>query len=566
MEEIGREKRLDEFLTSSGTRDPSTHNEKHPSLFTWTGHPFTDAGLVALLLLSGKEKPEELTEEDVENAIKFASELYAKNDWSTGYIHAMIMPNNGIILANPGITTPISNAIKKAVKKDKGIPFNSETLRELNIKIQEKFDEQLAEDIVRFIKSLRELEYKTLDELAKKIASLVLKQPFVTTALKRRIHRNLWELFSDIKMPNIKDAQEPICAICGRHPVYTKKERYRSVFPLLGTGDVPNYFPLGNTMGEYICAHCLFLAQMMPLVAYRLSRILIIHAYPYELMLEFHREAIDDVKKSELASVARNFKRPENFLFKKLGEIGRDIELGKLSGAPITLYYFVNNNQGQEIDVIYIPNAVLRFVALASQRDSDGWARIVSMGWNRGCAKRLAKKPEEIEKSCQNDVYRKLLNGESILHYFIDPPNRRANASWRLLSFYCSEVLGLDKEALEFVKRVADRIVETVEKLPDNKLSRRVRELERAEKLYQFESFFIRVEKDRQELGIPEALMSFDDFARILTSYGEDLNVSWKTVKNLLLFRIYEKLHDRLMKASPEEAGESEEEEEFEEG
>ena len=125
----------------------------------------------------------------------------------------------------------------------------------------------------------------------------------------------------------------------------------------------------------------------------------------------------------------------------------------------------------------------------------------------------------------------------------------------------------MDKEALEFIKSVADRIVETIEKLPDNKLSRRVRELERAEKLYQFEGFFIRVEKDRQEFGIPKALMSFDDFARILTSYGEDLNVSWKTVKNLLLFRIYEKLHDRLMKAASEEAGESEEvEEEFEEG
>ena len=58
--------------------------------------------------------------------------------------------------------------------------------------------------------------------------------------------------------------------------------------------------------------------------------------------------------------------------------------------------------------------------------------------------------------------------------------------------------------------------------------------------------------------------MGFDDFARILTNYGEDLNVSWKTVKNLILFRIYEKLHDRLMKASEE--FEASEDEEFEEG
>ncbi|WP_157626244.1 type I-B CRISPR-associated protein Cas8b1/Cst1 [Thermococcus zilligii] len=459
-------------------------SEEYSPPFVWTGHPFTDAGLVALLLLSGKGKPEELTEKDVENAVEFASKLYARKEWSSGYIHAMMLPNSGILMANPSMS-------KKRTPEE--------------------------------------------------------------------IKKNLLALLSEEEDPNA-----PVCEICGRKHS-RQKPVYRSDFPLVGTGGVPNYFPSGRD-GANICSHCLFLAQMMPLAAYRLSRVLIIHAYPYELMLEFHREAINDVKKSELASVARDFKRPENFLFKKLGEIGRKLEAGKLSGASITLYYFVNNNQGQEIDVIYIPNPILRFVALASQHDSAGWARIVSMGWNRGCAKRLAKKQEEIEKSCENDVYHRLLDGESVLHYFIDPQSRRANSSWRLLSFYCSEVLGLDENALEFVKRVADRIVETVEKLPDNKLSRRIRELERAEKLYQFEGFFIRIEKDRQELGIPGALMGFDDFARILTSYGEDLNVSWKTVKNLLLFRIYEKLHDRLMEASPEGAEEEEVEEEFEEG
>ncbi|WCN29177.1 type I-B CRISPR-associated protein Cas8b1/Cst1 [Thermococcus kodakarensis] len=437
-----------------------------------------------MLLLSGKKKPEELSKEDIENVVNFASRLYARKEWSSGYIHAMMLPNSGILMANPSMA---KKRTPEAIKK------------------------------------------------------------------------NLLSLLNEKE-----DPRAPICEICGRRHARIKPV-YRSDFPLVGTGGVPNYFPSGKD-GANICSHCLFLAQMMPLVAYRLSRVLIIHAYPYQLMLEFHKEAIEDIKKSELASTARDFKRPENFLFEKLTEIGTKFEIGKLENASITLYYFVNNNQSQEMEVIYIPNPVLRFVAFAARVDRAGWKKIVSMGWNKGCAKRLSKKPEEIPKSCSNDVYSKLLSGGSILPYFIDFQNRKVNASWRLLSFYCSEVLGLDREALEFIKGIADRIVETVEKLPDNKLSRRIRELERAEKLYQFESFFIRVEKDRQELGIPEALMSFDDFARILTSYGEDLNVSWKTVKNLLLFRIYEKLHDRLMKASAEEVEAEENEEEFEEG
>ncbi len=478
MKEIGKEKTLEEFLTGPGTREHSAHGEKHSSLFTWTGHPFTDAGLVALLLLSGREKPEELKEEDVEKAVEFASQLYARREWSSGYIHAMMLPNSGILMANPSMS---KKRTPEAIKE------------------------------------------------------------------------NLLALLSELEDPNA-----PTCEICGRRHARLKPV-YRSDFPLVGTGGVPNYFPSGKD-GANICSHCLFLAQMMPLIAYRLSRVLVIHAYPYELMLEFHREALDDVRKTELASVARDFRRPENFLFEKLIEIGTSLETGKLENASITLYYFVNNNQGQEVDVIYIPNPVLRFVAFAARVDRNGWNNIVAMGWRR---RPREDEVEEFKRRYPNDVYARLLSGKSILPYFIDSPRRRANSSWRLLSFYCSEVLGLDKDALEFVKRVADRIVETLEKLPDNKLSRRVRELERAEKLYQFEGFFIRVERDRQELGIPGALMGFDDFARILTSYGEDLNVSWKTVRNLLLFRIYERLHDRLMKASEDV---EEPEEEFEEG
>lgn len=74
-----------------------------------------------------------------------------------------------------------------------------------------------------------------------------------------------------------------------------------------------------------------------------------------------------------------------------------------------------------------------------------------------------------------------------------------------------------------------------------------IADLENAERLYVFERFFVRLEKKRQKLGIPEALISFDDFAKILTFYGENINLSWRSVRDLLLFRIYEKLHDELM-------------------
>jgi len=84
------------------------HSEKEESIngseLYWTGHPFVDAGLAAILLIAGKNNPSELTEKDVEKAIEFASELYATKEWSSGYIHGMIFPNNGILMANPSMS------------------------------------------------------------------------------------------------------------------------------------------------------------------------------------------------------------------------------------------------------------------------------------------------------------------------------------------------------------------------------------------------------------------------------------------------------------------------------
>ncbi|WP_236626979.1 type I-B CRISPR-associated protein Cas8b1/Cst1 [Palaeococcus pacificus] len=569
MERIPKEKTLEKFLmnthvkisqkqsTSSG--DIKAEPETHEPLLNWTGHPFVDAGLVAILLLSGKEKPEGLTKEDIERAIEFVAELYATKEWSSSYLHAMVMPNNGIILANPGTTGPISTAVKNAIKQENGLELSEDAKKELTKRIAKNFDDLLANEVVMFLESISQKysnqDIKDIEKFAKEIAKLVVSQPFVIQALKRRIKSNLSELFNDIVQASIGDS---ICILCGKRQTYHKKGIYRAVFPLLGTGDVPNYFHSANIHGADVCAHCLFLTQFMPLAAYRLSRVLVIHAYPYDLMLTLSKEALEDIKKTKLASNARGFKRPENFLFHIIGEITRRIERDDYwENGSVTLYYFACNNQSQELDVIPIPNSALRFVTYASLVDYTGWKHIVAMGWRK---RPKEEQFEEFERKYPNEVYAKLLNNESILGYFYDTQKRKANTNWRLLAFYCKEVLGLDKDALEFIKGVGDRIVETIEKLPDNQLKRRVRELENVNRLYQFEAFFIGLEKLRQEKSIEKPLMTFDEFARILTSYGEDINVSWKTVRNLLLFRIYEKLHNRLMKASEEPEGSEEEE------
>jgi len=449
------------------------------SMFDWTGHPFVDAGLTGILLYCGKKCPEELTDEDVENAIKFVSNLYSTDKW-VKYIHGRLFPNNGLLMANP------------SMKKN-----------------------------------------RTPENIAKRLGKL---------------YNN-----------DVNKKEVATCSICGKEANIVDMDIYRSVFPLLGSGDTTNFFHSGRINGEVICASCLFLAQFMPIVSYSIgNRSFIIHAYPYEKNLDLLKEPLDSVIESEIAN-AESFKQSVNFLFHKIYELVRKVGNNDYwDDVEISAYYFGCGNRSgdQLIDIYNIPNPILKFMAVAGQKDPVGWKNVVNRGWIRKKNNSNEEEFEKLEKTNGNVVYQKLLNDESILHYFYDINKKEALASWRLISHYCSEVLGLDKDTLEFIKDIGDRIVETLNSLEESKLKKELRILENANRLYELAYFFRRAEKIRQKRAISEPLMSFDEFAKLLLGYGEDIDTSWKTVRDLLLFRIYEKLHDRLMNAEVEDIDE----------
>ena len=474
--------------------------------FYWTGHPFIDAGLAFILLYTGKKTPEELEYDDIDDAISFASNLYSTSEFAK-YLTRIFRNNNPILMINP--------SMRKFCTSDK-----------LNSSLSELF---------RLIPPLNEGNSKCqYCGLRRKISGM---------ELRHVVHS--------------KDKSKP-------------KEIAGDVFPLLGTGGMRNFFPFANSLGADICASCLLLSQMMPLSTYAIQNnkgtvvgVFLIHAYPFNKMLEFSMESINYTKENGLFSDARGFRKPENFFFKKIIEITRKIESGSSfwKNTTVTLYYFINGNRSGEqwINVIHIPTSVIKFIAFAGEKDYNGWKNILNRGWWIKKNKN-AKSFGELEKGYSNRVYSKLLNEESILSYFLNIQKKKANTKWRLLEFYCLEVLSLDKETLEFIKGIGDKIVGTVEPLEDKDLRKTIRELENAKKLYQFENFFVRLEKIRQQKGIQNSLLTFDEFSMILTGYGEEIYTSWYVVKNLLLFRIYEKLHDRLMKEDREEIGEKDEE------
>jgi len=443
--------------------------------FDWVGHPFVDAGLTALLLLSRKETPKELEDSDIEKSIKFLSKTYCNDSWKS-YLSGQLFPNSGVLMTNPSM-------------------YKNRTPENL---------------------------YKNLETIYNIIPPL--------------------------------DVGEEKCVICGRRErlkildsIGKSKIIGRHIFPLVGTGDMLNFFPSANSEGIDICASCIFLTQLMPLATYKLGNVMLFHCYPYEYNLELTKEAVDTARKSSLFSDGRTFRYAYNFFFRKISEISRDLKSG-WKNVSVTMYHFNNFNQRQSIEITYFPSIVLEFVSDTETIDPRGWKNIVRNGWSD---KKLSF--EDLEKKKPNRVYDKLIKEESIIQYFYDSHNKKVNSEWRLLETYAIKVLGMKEGTLDFVKDLSDRIIETIEKEEDNRLKKIIRNLERADKLYQFQEFFIIIERLRIRFAIPNSLLTFDDVSSILLGYGEDLNVSWRTVKNLILFRLYERLHNRLISIKEDE-------------
>lgn len=290
-------------------------------LFYWTSHPFVDAGLAAILLLNTKEDPKDLTDDDIKYAIEFVSELYFKPDWIK-YLSRVFRNNNSLLMINPSMRNMLSS-----------------------------------------------------DKLKSSLNAL-------------------------FKLIKLSVTNKGVCEICGRYPpidamelrktIHTKskekpKEITGDVFPLLGTGDLSNFFPSGNFLGANICAHCLFLAQIAPIGMHIISGkkggikgILAIHVYPQDKMLYFVKDAIHNARISYSIPDRHGYKLKENFLVHKVIELTQKIDsMEKLKfwkNLQVILYFFINGNRANEqrVEITPIPSTALRFIAYATVYDKEG--------------------------------------------------------------------------------------------------------------------------------------------------------------------------------------------------
>lgn len=330
------------------------------------------------------------------------------------------------------------------------------------------------------------------------------------------------------------------CISCGRRNILNRSAKDR--VPLTGSKKLINYFSNATDGADY-CPACTFAIQFSPLVTYSCVKMLLIHSNSKKIMRHWAKRAIKNIdkqlsSKSYTGCLNEGFKNPKNALFHIIQDIILHYdERWYLESPSINFYHFTNFNQGPALDIYHVPTPVFKFLADISNHEKfEEWLRIVRRGYRFVDWENV--KEENEYKNNPNTVYNNLLEDKSIIGFFIDRKNKEALGGWDLLSHYLEEVRNMDEKRIDAIKKVGDELADYIKVADDVKT---LKKLETANNYRNYRNLLRIVIKKRIENGAENPLFSFDDYVNNLFPEG---NLTWRETQDLILFRIYEVLHD----------------------
>ena len=328
------------------------------------------------------------------------------------------------------------------------------------------------------------------------------------------------------------------CVACGRREALPLRKR--DEIPLTGSGNFVNFFS-GFSQGERYCSVCTFAVQFIPLMLYSVgNRFMLIHAVSEKIMKYWAMEAIKNVNEQVSSGnytgcMQEGYKVSKNALFHIIEKIIRDIkDIYPDENPSITAYVFSNYGQNPApMDIIHLPNNIFKFLVYIQRLDSSCWRKIVNKGY------RNIKKDDDY-KVKRNSVYENLLENRSIIEYFFEK-KRNILGNWEIFSFYLKEVKKMDEKRIDVLKKVGDKIANYITRTDNTK---RLYSIETAKTYEGLRNVFLKITKDLIAEGINPPLFTTDEFLNQLFPEGA---LSWKETRDILLFRIYEKLSEYLM-------------------
>lgn len=355
---------------------------------------------------------------------------------------------------------------------------------------------------------------------------------------------------------------------------------YRQHIPLLTGEGVINFYPWGDA-GLPVAAKAVLCLQAYPLGCAKCGgRLLAVHSDNPDLIYEFARAFLENNRRMlDLAQKAGQKKMPEakasakTLLVETLLEIERRRWEEALDRRPcsVTAYHLTNSGQSNPLDernppleIYHLPLEITGFLfALASDAYRREWQAIAERAWQIELpARRRKREADELgDRPRRNFLYEDVFNLPDNASLFIrryllripvrskreDDPRRLYSlrdeaslVSWKLAELLLREVMGVDRERIEQIRELGDRLATYVSGEND----RRFFTAFFGERSYDlFRNALIKANLAHVKRGNPP-LITLDPYIRVFEEGDEVARPDWRLVRDLILIRMIERLYD----------------------
>jgi len=314
------------------------------------------------------------------------------------------------------------------------------------------------------------------------------------------------------------------CAICGMRN--SGGLILRQEHPLTGSGDFVNYFSFFEP-GLALCPACIFALQFVPL--YLVSNdgtLFLAHSHNQRFMLDVAKGALTYVRSRDAVGESLSYYTP--FEFKKNEKYEFLIKLvhkliseadSPFGSVTVRLYSFMNSGQINFLNFLDLPTDVFVFIEKAIQGG-------------------LKKNLDSFLKSLSPRIYRALVDERNLIHYFLQPKERKLIGGWELFALYLVEVGKMDKERLEVLKKVGKNLYGYLKSEDFKKL----KDLETVDKYGDLRLFLTKAQKE-------SLIWEMEDEQHLFPQDTEGI-IRWKETHLVLLAYIYEQMHKENKKVS----------------
>lgn len=469
-------------------------------MLKYTGHPLVDVGVATITAFSGKREPAQLTEEDLDRVADYITREYTRQP---------LMSFLTVAFPNSGFTQPAYNQ-----QPEKRLIYAERTLRAYragtpNLKVNDVFTGEPAVAI-----------------------------PF-----------------------DVKGELKPGYA-------------FRQHIPLLTGEDVINFFP-GGDAGLPVSGATMLAIQAFPLGCAKCGgRLLAVHSDNDELILHFARTFLEGNRRAiQLAQAANSNKMPETqysyrtLLIQTLLEAEAMQREAMEEDRPfsLTAYHLTNSGQGVGLDIYHLPLEIIGFLRDMHRAEYHReWQTIVQRAWETAPVKKRSKRQGE-EKPFQprrNWLYEDLFvlpegAARFVRTYFLRVALRYAKVqetdprvnyslqreadlvSWKITERFLRRILHMDRERIEHIRTLGDRLAEYVGAQNDRRFFRDFFTVQRYDYL---RTALIKANVNWVKQGRPP-IITLDPYIAVFEE-GDDLARSdWRLARDLVLIRMIEQLY-----------------------